>query len=550
MRHRSLPIVSLVIAAVAVPGAQSARSSFRLDEASIDSVQTALKSGAISCRGLVDLYLGRIEAYNQAGPSLNAVQNVNPRARADADRLDAAFKAKGPVGRLHCVPVLLKDQVETREMPTTYGSAVFKDFVPERDATIVVKLKEAGAIILAKATMGEFANGYVGSAFGFARNAYDPSRVPSGSSSGTGTGVAANFATVGIAEDTGGSTRGPAAVNNLVGVRPTVPLVSRHGMMPATPSRDTLGPITRTVRDAAQILDVIAGYDPKDPLTAYAWGQLPPTYTAFLDPEGVNTLRIGVIREPMDRNADPASEDYKKVRAVMDKAIADLGRLGAVLVDPIALPGRRENAVTAANPTVADRAASAAARPREARPAGGGGGNYETEEAMNAYLSEHRNAPVKTLREILLTGKVGHRRARELMGAIGRSTSEPGYGQSLATREETRQAWLTMMADNRLHAVVYATFDHQPMVIPADILTNPDAGDGYARGSNRSISPTLGWPAITVPAGFTVDNLPVGMEFMGRPFSEGTLLKLAYVYEQATHHRKSSPVTPPLRGEP
>src|SRR5262249_52385300 len=249
---------------------------FRLLEASIDDVRGALISKRVTCHALVDLYLKRIDAYNKSGPALNAVQTVNPRALQEADGLDAALATSGPVGPLHCVPTLVKDQVETRDMPTTYGSAVFKDFTPDRDATIVTKLRKAGAIVVAKTTMGEYAAGFLGSAFGVVRNAYDPSRSASGSSGGTGSAVTANFGTIGIGEDTGGSIRGPAAVNSLVGLRPTLPLVSRFGMLPARPTTDTLGPITRTVRDAAILLDVIAGYDPNDPVTAYPVAPLPP----------------------------------------------------------------------------------------------------------------------------------------------------------------------------------------------------------------------------------------------------------------------------------
>ena len=522
---RTLHIVVVLLVAVVAGTHAGQRSRFQVEEATIDSIHAAMHSGELTCRTLVAAYLTRITAYNRSGPALNAVQNVNPGALAEADRLDATFKKSGLSGKLHCIPTLVKDQIETKDMPTTYGSAVFADFVPQRDATAVTKLKAAGAIILAKATMGEFANGYVGSAFGFMRNAYDPTRVASGSSGGTGTGIAANFSAVGIGEDTGGSTRGPAAVNNLVGLRPTVSLISRYGVMPATPTRDTVGPITRTVRDTAIVLDVLAGYDSNDPLTAYAYGQVPPTYTTALTPS-IAGLRIGVIREPMDRTADPKSDDYKKVRAVMDAAIADLAKVGGILVDPIPVPSRSNAGGS---------------------PIPGGGANYETEQAIDAYLAQHPNAPAKTLRDILLSGKVSVKRARELMGVLGRSTADVAYGQAQIAREETRQAWLMMLADNRLDAVVYATFDHQPVVIPHDIVTNPDAGEGYGRGSNRSISPTLGWPALTVPAGFTSDNLPVGMELMGRPFSEATLLKIAYAYEQATRHRKAPPVAPPLR---
>src|SRR5256885_6719781 len=235
--------------------------------------------------------------------------------------------------------MLVKDQVETSDMPTTYGSAVFKDFVPRRDATIGTRLRTAGAVIVAKTTMGEFASGYLGSAFGAVRNAYDPTRSASGSSGGTGSGVAANFATVGIGEDTGGSVRGPASVNNLVGLRPTLPLVSRFGMMPARPTTDTLGPIARSVKDAAIVLDAIAGYDPNDPVTAYAVEHIPRSYTSALTRDGLKGARIGVIRQAMDAKTDATSEDYRKVKAVIDKAIDDLKRLGAELVEPVTIPG-------------------------------------------------------------------------------------------------------------------------------------------------------------------------------------------------------------------
>ena len=322
----------LVVCVWLATGAVAARSetqappaTFHLLEATIDDIHTALRANRLTCRALVDAYLRRIEAYDQTGPRLNAVQTVNPRALQEADRLDAAFRTSGPVGPFHCIPVLVKDQVETSDLPTTYGSILFKDFVPQRDATVVARLRRAGAIVIAKTTMGEYAAGYLStaSAGGPIRNAYDPRRNASGSSSGSGAGVAANFATVAIAEDTGGSIRGPAAVHSLVGLRPTVPLVSRHGMMPAKPTTDTLGPIARTVRDTARLLDVIAGYDPKDPVTAQAVGQIPTTYTAFLAPDGLRGARIGVIRQPIDMKADPSSEDYRKVKTVIDRAIAE-----------------------------------------------------------------------------------------------------------------------------------------------------------------------------------------------------------------------------------
>lgn len=492
---------------------------FQVMDATIDDVKAALASKQITCRALVEQYIGRIEAYDKRGPALNAVQTINRRAIEEAAGLDAAGRTVGP---LHCVPILLKDQVETSDMPTTYGSAVFKDFVPQRDATIVTKLKNAGAVIVAKTTMGEYAQGYLGSAFGVVRNAYDPTRSASGSSGGTGSGIAANYATVGIGEDTGGSIRGPAAVSNLVGLRPTVPLVSRFGMLPARPSTDTLGPIGRSVMDVALVLDVIAGYDPNDPVTAESVGRQPATYTAGLTAEGLKGARIGIIREPLDPRADTSSPEFKAARAVMDRAIEDLQRLGAVVVDAPKIPDLAARSAKIYDDNV-----------------------FETEAAMNAYLGQHQNAPVKTLRDILLSGKVVPARARTMMNAVGHSTEEPGYLRHLLAREELRQQVLAAMADQQLDALAYATFDYPTPRIPPDALTASTL-DSAGLGNNRRLSPALRFPAITVPAGFTADGLPIGLELMGREYSEPVLLKLAYAYEQGTHHRRPPATTPAL----
>ena len=529
-RWMALPVLlasGMANAAAQTPAASAGSKAFHLLEARIDDIHAALESGRATCREVVGLYLKRIEAYNNSGPRLNAVQTVNPHAMQEAGRLDAAFKSSGPVGPLHCIPVLVKDQVETSDMRTTYGSAVFKDFVPHRDATIVSKMKTAGAVILGKTTMGEYAYGYVSSVSGVIRNAYDPGRNASGSSGGTGSGIAANLAAVGIGEDTGGSIRGPAAVNSLVGLRPTLPLVSRFGMMPASPSTDTLGPIARTVKDAAILLDVIAGYDPSDPVTAYSFGQVPASYTTFLSKDGLRGARLGILREPVDAKTDPTSDDYKKVRTVIDKAIGDLMALGAEVVDPVTIPDLKDRVKRAYDNDV-----------------------FETEQATNIYLAQHANAPVKTLREIVMSGKVVPWRATKLMNNIGKSTDDIGYLQVLLVREEMRESVLKLMADKKLDALVYATFDHQPTPIAADVLTNPNTQDKYGLGNNRYLSAALRFPAMTVPAGFTTDALPVGLEFMARPFAESTLFKLAYAYEQGTLNRKPPATTPPLRGEP
>jgi Asp-tRNA(Asn)/Glu-tRNA(Gln) amidotransferase A subunit family amidase len=298
-------------------------------------------------------------------------------------------------------------------------------------------------------------------------------------------------------------------------------------MMPATPSQDTLGPIARTVKDAALLLDVIAGYDPNDPVTVYAAGQVPPTYTSFLNKDGLQGARLGIIREPIDPKTDTASDDYKKVKAVMDKAIADIRKLGAEVMDPVAIPNLKDRVKKGFDDNL-----------------------YETEPAVDSYLAQHPNAPVRTLREILVTGKVVPSRSSRLVTNVGRSMDEAGYAKVLLLREETRQIVLRLMADNRLDALVYATYDQPPALIPSNALTNPSFLDLADPGNNRRFAPILGFPALSVPAGFTSDGLPVGIEFMAKPFAEPALFKIGYAFEQGTHHRKPPVTTPSLQGEP
>src|SRR5580704_17532199 len=330
-----------------------------------DSLLRAVRSAAL-------LVLMPVIASAQPAPSRPPVPfHVNEAT------IDAVFQASGPVGPLHCIPVLVKDEVETSFMPTTYGSAIFKHFTPPQNATIVDRLQAAGAIILAKANMGEYAVGYAGTAFGDCHNAYDPTRDPGGSSCGPAVGVTADFATIGIGEDTGGSIRGPASNESLVGLRPTLPLVSRFGLLPSTPTRDTLGPMTRTVRDAAVTLDVIAGYDPADPVTAQSYGLKPASYTRFLERNGLRGMRLGVIRTAVGRDADPNAADHKEIEAILTEATRDLRSRGAEIVDPIVIPGLVELLNESGN------------------------GTAETEEAVNSYLTQYPQAPVHTLKEIV-----------------------------------------------------------------------------------------------------------------------------------------------------
>ena len=524
-RPRTLRPMRLLLGAsllLAAPVAAFAQD-FELEEATIAEVHAAFLSGQLTCVELVQGYLDRIEAYDQQGPRLNTIANLNPAALDEAARLDQALAGGGLSGPLHCIPVLLKDQVETRDMPTTYGSALFADFVSSRDATIVTRMKDAGALIIAKTNMGEFASRYVGSGFGFIRNPYDPRRNPSGSSGGTGAGVAANLGMIGIGEDTGGSIRGPSAVHALVGLRPTLPLVSRYGMMPANPTTDTMGPMTRTVTDAAILLGAIAGYDPNDPVTAHSFGQVPDSYSDGLSEDGLDGARIGVIRDPMDQALDTDSEGYRQARAIVDAAVEQLRALGAEVVDNVAIPGVDGiNAIYSMNP-------------------------HETETATNAYLAELDDPPYTTLRSILLSGRVTPWRATGLAGSLGKTTRDPGYLAYLLARDQLRQDVYQVMADHDLDALVHTTFDHPPSLIAPDVETNPSPADDYGLGDNRLLSPLTGWPALTVPAGFTPDGLPIGIEFMGRPFTEGMLIRFGYAFEQATGHRRPPESAPPLR---
>ncbi len=541
--------LALAFAALPLAAGPLAAQQFDVMEATIPGVHAALDAKRLTCRQLVQSYLDRIAAYDQTGPALNSIQHINARALLEADSLDAVQRARGPRGPLHCVPVLLKDQIETKDMPTTFGSAIFKDFIPQRDATAVKRLEAAGAIIIAKTTMGEFAQRYVSSVAGIIRNAYDPTRNPSGSSGGSASAVAANFGLVGIGEDTGGSIRGPAAVSCLVGLRPTLPLVSRFGMLPANPTQDTMGPMTRTVADAARVLDVLAGYDANDPVTAYSVGHVPATYTTALKTDALRGARIGVLRTRRDTTdgrrdsavasgstaADsPARRDtlarrdsiarvtnaeYAKVKVVMEQALTDLRAQGAVIIDSLTVPvvpGRRV------------------------------GNDFETEEATDGYFAQHPNAPVKTLKEILLTGPVNPWRARAMIDYVGKSTRDADYLLVMQQREAQRVAVLKLMADRRLDALVYMTYDAPPQPIARDVLTNPRPNDAYGLGDNRSLSPSLAWPALTVPAGFSSDSLPVGLEFLGRPWSESQLLAYGFAYEQATKRRRPPPLTPAL----
>src|SRR5258706_14756391 len=331
---------------------------FRIVEASVDDGHAAYKSGMLTARQLVQAYLDRINAYDKKGPTINSIITVNARALEDADALDAAFKRSGAfVGPMHGIPIVVKDEIDTAGMPTTEGTLVFKDYRPTRDAFVVDRLKKAGAIILGKTTLSEFAGGDTyGSLFGVTRNPYDLERTVGGSSGGSGAALAANFSTLALGEETSASIRRPGARNAIVSLRPTPGLVSRSGMWDGYPSPTAqMGPMARTVRDLAQLLDAMVGYDAEDPVTALGIGHASQSYIKALDGNGLKGARVGVLRESIGLNSEPDSEDFRKVDAVFQKNIAELKAAGAIVIDQVVIPNLKTLlAKRAVNPAMAD----------------------------------------------------------------------------------------------------------------------------------------------------------------------------------------------------
>src|SRR5262244_2215834 len=493
--------------------------SFNLLEATIDDIHSAYKSGQLSVRQLVQMYLDRIEAYDNKGPAINAIISVNSHALEEADQLDAKFKASCFVGPLHGIPIIIKDQADAKGMPTTLGSVLFRNYYPDRDAFVVEKLKKAGAIILAKSTLGELGGGDThGSLFGSTRNPYDLDRTSGGSSGGSGASVAANFCAVAVGQEGFASIRRPSTWNSIIGMRPTAGLVSRGGVYAGWPSvAGSLGPMARTVRDLAKLLDVIVGYDLEDPLTARGVGHIADSYTKFLDKEGLKGGRIGILRESMGYDAEPRSEDFNKVTEVFDKAAAELKAAGAVIIDPVVIPKLKE--------LLAKRA----------------GSFTDEEESFTFYFGRSANPPYKSREEAKNSPnfpKVS-KRSRERWT---RAAAPNAHYEYLLAREELTTNFLKAMADNRLDAIVHKAVEHQPTFIKDGV--NPPFVD--QKGAPHINTFLVFVPSIVVPAGFTRDNLPAGITFLGRPYEDGKMIKFAYAYEQATHHRRPPASTTPL----
>lgn len=477
-------------------------------EATISQIHEGYRSGDLTAHDVVEYYLNRIESYDQP-TRLNAITVIDKNALKRADELDDEFRRTGILRPLHGIPILVKDNFDTHDMQTAGGSLAMKGSLPPDDAFQIKKLREAGAIIIAKTNMAEWAFSNVvtvSSVSGITRNPYDLTRVPAGSSGGTAAGTAANFAVLGMGTDTGNSIRGPASHNCLVGIRSTMGLTSRDGIIPLYLRNDIGGPLARTVEDAVRVLGVIAGYDTADPITKLSEGRIPDNYTQFLVKDGLKGARIAVFRRYIDaETADP------QIKEITEKAISDLKNLGAEIIDPFDIPDYDK--------LIEDTWKNVF--------------QYD----LNNYLkSLGDKAPYHSLREIYDSGLylpyVKEGIEEELKYSTPPGERNPPVGDLYNTKGNNafREALLKEMDKYKIDAVIYPTWSNPPRKIGD--MKSPD-GD-----NSQYLSPQTGMPAITVPSGFTKENLPVGLTFLGRLFGEPQIIKFAYSFEQATKHRK------------
>ena len=497
---------------------------FELDEITIDDLQKAFQSGQYSSRSLSEKYLARVAEIDKAGPRVNAVIELNPDALHIAEALDQERRSKGPRGPLHGIPVLIKDNIDTSDrMNTTAGSlALLGSRGAPNDAFVAAQLRKAGAVILGKTNLSEWANirsshstsGWSGRG-GLTRNPYALDRNPCGSSSGTGAAVSANLCVAGVGTETDGSVVCPSSANGLAGLKPTVGLVSRSGIVPISHSQDTAGPMARTVRDVAILLGVMAGADPQDPVTADSQGKVSPDYTKFLDPAGLKGARLGVVRKYCGFN--------DAVDQLMDTIIREMKRAGAEIVDPADIPtiGKfDESELTVFY--------------------------YELKADLAAYLARRGHTSVKSLKDVIEFNE--RNRDREM----------PYFGQDIFLKSEQKgplstKEYLDALALNQKLSRAEG-IDFIMDKFKLDALVAPTAGPAWltdlingdhAAGGSSSAAAVAGYPNINVTAGY-LWGLPVGISFFGRAWSEPTLLKIAYSFEQLTKARQKPRFLPTI----
>jgi amidase len=489
---------------------------FDLDEITISELQAGLSSGKLTARSITEKYLARIEAIDRHGPTLRSVIEVNPDALAMADALDKERREKGARGPLHGIPVLIKDNIDTADqMATTAGSLALVGASPSKDAFLVQRLRRAGVVLLGKTNLSEWANirsshsisGWSGRG-GFTKNPFALDRNPSGSSSGSAVAVTANLCVAAVGTETDGSIVSPSSVNGIVGIKPTVGLVSRAGVIPISHTQDSAGPMARTVRDAAILLGVLAGVDSEDPATTRGREKVFADYTQHLHPKGLQGMRIGVVRKLFGF--------HEVVDTLMNEALDVIGHQGAILVDPAEIEtldqfGSSEMTVFM----------------------------YELKADLNAYLARRGSgAPVHSLREII---EFNERNKKAEMPYFGQDLFVKAEGKGPLTEKEYLDALEKNLRLARTEGIdaVMDKFKLDALVAPTDgpaSLTDLVDGDHSVGGSSTPAA-VAGYPSITVPAGHVV-GLPVGISFFGRAWSEPVLLKTAYAFEQATKHRK------------
>lgn len=476
-----------------------------LEELTISEIHRAYETGEYSAQDLVQAY---IEAIGEKDGQVNAITILNSNAVLVAKELDAEYKRTGILRQLHGVPLIVKDNINTVGLPTTAGSLALADFIPKDNAFIIDKLVEAGAIVLAKSNMAEWAFSPMhseSSTLGTTHNPYNLDYVPAGSSGGTAAAIAANMGLGGLGTDTGNSIRGPSAHTSLVGFRTTLGLISREGIVPLYLRNDVVGPMCRTVEDATRMLEVMAGYDENDPITKHAVGNISENYSQYLLKDGLKGTRVGVLRSLTDNSMDA------DVAHLFERAIADLDYLGAEIVDPVVIPNfasLRENQWCAIF--------------RE-----------DLETFLETYV---KRDTIQTLEDVISIGTTSEFARRRLEANAAEDPKDRGEGECLdpyhdAKRIAFREAIESVMDSLNLDAIVYPSWNDKPAHI--DKFQEEYKGD-----NSQLIAPHTGQPAFTVPMGFSPENLPAGLQFLGRMYDEPTLIKLVYSYEQGTKHRR------------
>jgi Asp-tRNA(Asn)/Glu-tRNA(Gln) amidotransferase A subunit family amidase len=523
MKHR----ISLLATALLLAFNASA-ATLDLETATILDLQKAYDAG-LSSEKVVSVYLKRIAAYDQAGPKLNSIILLNSKATETAKALDAERKAKGPRSLLHGVPILVKDNYDTFDMPTTGGSKALQGSTPMYDAFTVKKLREAGAIILAKTNLDEFARGGTGTSSlgGQTLNPYNLSKIPGGSSAGSGAAVAALFGQVGLGTETGSSIRNPSTKNNLVGFSPSQGLVSRQGIIPISITYDRGGPMARNVTDAAIVMSYMTGSDAADLFTLNSLGHVPSdNFLGSFKKDGLKGARIGVLRDLFGRD-----DADKPAVALIEAALKTLKEQGATVIDPL--------------DTGVDLWAAL-------RDTNAGTGEYK--QAINAYFAARGSAtPVKNLGELIASGGYLGRLKKmyEESNAVGEMSYNNDYIGRYKGKLVMRERMMQLMKDWQLDAVVYP-FETKPARSVAEAAPNrgetvaENDGSNRAPGGGNRLSTVTSLPTIVVPVGFNTDGVSVGMEILGKLYDEATIVRLAYAFEQAAPNRKLPPTTPLL----